>query len=175
MNVRTLFLIGLLLSGTDALAEMAAPPEIKMTGADSFVYRAQGKRDPFQPPVAAVPDESANPRPQKNRREKEFLESFQLDSLKLVAILFDAEAQGWAPSNRDLVAMVEDPDGIGHIIRVGSYMGVNEGRVVRIRDGEVVIEEPATKPNDSTRTTTLPWHKTEEPGRDDGPTKTNTP
>ncbi|MEO5363552.1 MAG: pilus assembly protein PilP [Magnetococcus sp. DMHC-8] len=171
MKGRTLFLIGMLLGGTDLLAN-PVPSAPGAAGTEPFVYRAQDRRNPFQAPVAVLPDESTGPGPRQQTRIKEYLESFQLDSLKLVAILFDVTSRSPAHLQGSPVAMVEDPDGTGHVVREGSYIGVNEGRVARIRDGEVVIEEPAPRPNDPPYTMTLQLHKTEEPGRDHGPAKT---
>jgi Tfp pilus assembly protein PilP len=38
-------------------------------------------------------------------------------------------------------AMVRDAKGLGHVIRVGTPIGTNEGVVASIEEGEVVIKE----------------------------------
>jgi Tfp pilus assembly protein PilP len=39
------------------------------------------------------------------------------------------------------LALVEDPEGIGHVMEMGSYVGRNWGRVTQISDNEVVVTE----------------------------------
>ena len=141
----------------------------------AFVYRAENKRDPFQPPSvwmarispdpAVSADESEVDQSKQLKRNKEFLETFQLDSITLVAILFKVEGQTPA-------AMVEDPEGKGHVIRVGNYLGVHNGRVIQINDGEVVIEEPLPGQYGPKRTRmmTLRLHEDEGQGQGNGQT-----
>ncbi|MBF0462067.1 MAG: pilus assembly protein PilP [Magnetococcales bacterium] len=171
MKVRPFFLLGTLLATTTVLAEQMVQQEVEQTTTAPVVHRTPTLlfhgRDPFQSPVAAIPDEAA-PLERKAVRKKEFLESFQMDSLKLVAILFDVNTPDAAQTNGKAVAMVEDPEGIGHLVRVGSYLGVNEGKIIQIRAGEVLIEEPAPSVSDPTarHTMTLLLHKPEEPGQE---------
>lgn len=125
-------------------------------GVSEWSYRQAGKRDPFQVPpdlVAATEssDSEGSAKGKRPKREKkEYLESFQLDSLKLVATVFQIEGQ--SP-----VAMVEDPMGVGHVVKAGQYLGVNEGLIKEIHDGVVVIEEQVPDKNSPqpTRTITL--------------------
>ncbi|MBF0455900.1 MAG: pilus assembly protein PilP [Magnetococcales bacterium] len=125
-----------------------------------YFYEAQGKRDPFQPPPGMVGQQGGESaavvmgeiRPV---RVKEYLERFQLDSLKLVAILFRIQNQASA-------AMVQDPEGKGHLLRPGDYIGVHEGRVVQITDGSVIIAEPTPERQEKVRTITLRLHKKDE-------------
>ena len=159
-------LLAILLPCSSASAEAVDPP---------FVYRAENKRDPFQPPLVWMArfspdktisaDESEVDESKTVKRDKEFLETFQLDSIKLVAILFKVEGQNPA-------AMVEDPEGKGHVIHRGNYLGVHEGRVIQINDGEVVIEEPlpGRYGPKGTRTMTLRLHKEEGQGQGNGQT-----
>lgn len=164
-----LLLIMVLISTPKALAKPLTQEKSEPPKEDSFTYHAAGKRDPFQPPVAwlarafpdqtGVLDQSTDIKPKKAVRKKEFLETFQLDSMKLVAILH--KIGGQPP-----VAMVEDPAGKGHLIRRGNYIGVNEGRVTRILDGKVIIVEPLPRRHEtkSNRTITLQLHKQEKQG-----------
>ena len=127
-----------------------------------FRYNPEGKRNPFQPPAVwlkkeAVVDQTVDAGPKRPPRKKQYLEAFQLDSLRLVAILFSLPGQ-------PAVAMVQDPEGKGHIIRVDDYIGTNEGRISQISDGEIEIVEPLkgrrmASPN---RTITLRLHREEE-------------
>ena len=121
-----------------------------------YFYNAEGKRDPFQLPAGMVvqqdDDESGKDVVVKPERVKEYLEKFQLDSLKLVAIIFHIEGQSSA-------VMMEDPEGKGHLVRIGQYVGVNEGRITNIEDGTVLIVEPIPSQTGKTRTITLRLHK----------------
>ena len=44
------------------------------------------------------------------------------------------------------VAMVEDPDGVGHVVRQGTEVGRRNGKVTTIRRDEVVVAELAHDP-----------------------------
>ena len=145
-------------SGTEGINEEdMANLEEEIEQLSSFTYQPDGKRDPFQPPASwlernAVTEEEVAVVPELGRpkRQKEFLEAFHLDSLNLVAILFKVGA-------RNPAAMVQDPEGRGHVVRPGNYIGVNSGRISRITDGAVEIIEPLRNPvgKNTTRTITL--------------------
>jgi len=85
-----------------------------------------GQRDPFQP-LALKPRAVSKPRANRSP-----LERYEIGQLKLVGILWN----GKEPS-----AMVEDTTGLGYIVRVGSAIGLNEGKVKSITATDVVIEE----------------------------------
>lgn len=99
---------------------------------ESFVYSAQGLRDPFTAPQRREDAARADgPRPDANRR-KEVLEAFPLDGLDMVGSL------GVGGS---LVALVMDPGRVVHRVRVGNYLGQSDGRIVAIReDGLEIVE-----------------------------------
>ncbi len=89
-------------------------------------YSPAGKRDPFQPlslkpRVAARARENLSP-----------LERYEIGQLKLVAVVWDI---------KEPKAMVEDATGLGYIVKVGTLVGPNEGKVKAIKPSEVVIEE----------------------------------
>ncbi|MBF0212080.1 MAG: pilus assembly protein PilP [Magnetococcales bacterium] len=121
-------------------------------------YALQGKRDPFQPPAGVEPNPVADGEsaPRAPTRPKEPLEAFQLDSLKLVAILRSRE--GWPPA-----AMVQDPQGKGHLIRIGYHIGMREGVVAEIGDGVVILHEPPPTPNGTPRIITLRLQEEKSP------------
>ncbi len=150
-------LVVALLAAMRVMAEDAAPP--REPEPPPWTY--QGQKDPFQPPPELIVsgDDAAGGAgavavPEKPKRSKEFLESFQLDSLKLVATIFRIEGQ-------PPVAMVEDPMGVGHLVQAGQYLGVNEGRIKEIQDGVLIIEEQVLEKNapKPTRTVTLKLSK----------------
>ncbi|MGE5218791.1 MAG: pilus assembly protein PilP [Chloroflexota bacterium] len=96
-------------------APLPTPNAMKETG-----------RDPFRPMTlrAKVP-----------RRAKENLsplERFDLSQLKLVGIIWDI---------KEPRAMVEDSAGLGYVVKVGTPIGNNEGKIKAIHHNEVVVEE----------------------------------
>jgi type IV pilus assembly protein PilP len=97
-------------------------------------YNPKGKIDPFEP---LLKDESAavvakvRVKTDPNR-PKTPLERIDLGQLKLVAII--AASTG----NR---ALVEESSGKGYIIKAGTFIGLNSGKVVDIKNGKVLVEE----------------------------------
>ena len=57
-----------------------------------------------------------------------------MSQLKLVGIIF-------APSGKS--ALVEDASGKGYVIKKGTHIGINSGRVINILKDRVVVEEEA--------------------------------
>ncbi|OGP86601.1 MAG: hypothetical protein A2Z08_12200 [Deltaproteobacteria bacterium RBG_16_54_11] len=93
-----------------------------------YVYDPTGKRDPFQPFIAAQTpikpvgeDIPATP-----------LQKYDLSQLKLVAIIVGTGEGS---------AMVEDSEGKGYIIKKGVYVGTNFGKVKTVLKDRVIIEE----------------------------------
>ena len=68
----------------------------------------------------------------KKRVPRTPLERLDLAQLKLVGIVQSPEGNK---------ALVEDRSGEGHILRIGSYIGPNSGKVIRIDKDRVVIAE----------------------------------
>ncbi len=89
-------------------------------------YSSVGKRDPFQP-LSLKPRVSA-----RARENLSPLERYEIGQLKLVAVVWDI---------KEPTAMVEDATGLGYIVKIGTLVGPNEGKVKAIKPGEVVIEE----------------------------------
>ena len=101
----------------------AAPAKTERT--DTPHYSPMGKRDPFQAPMKA----QAKRRPRENLSP---LERYEIGQLSLVGVVWDI---------KDPRAMVEDSSGLGYIVRVGTPIGPNEGKIKQIKPAEVVIEE----------------------------------
>lgn len=128
---------------------------------DSFI-EAPNRRDPFRSFIVPLTKKSeAASMPQVDA----ILTQYQLDELKLIAIISGAGTESGAP-----MAMVVDPTGLGHIIRRGNYVGrgetvrkVHSGeevyiywRVARIREDAVVFErEDPFSPTEATVTKIL--------------------
>ena len=92
-------------------------------------YSSVGKRDPFRP-LSLKPKVS-----QRARENLSPLERYELGQLKLVAIVWDI---------KEPKAMVEDGTGLGYVVKIGTLIGPNEGKVKAIKPTEVVIEEQVT-------------------------------
>lgn len=95
-----------------------------------FKYAASSLRSPF---VKVVPQmDGEDPISPDSKRVREPLESFPLDSLKMVGTL-EATGVVWA--------LIQDTDGVVHRVRIGNYMGRNYGQVVRITPKSIHLIE----------------------------------
>lgn len=98
-----------------------------------FIYPGH-EVDPFdadmlKPEQAPGTDGGVSPDP---NRVPEFLESFPLDSLRMVGTL----NQG-----NDLWALIRIPDGAVHRVKVGNYLGKNYGKVTKVEETRVELLE----------------------------------
>lgn len=111
------------------------PPLPEFEVYESYTYSSMNSRDPFVPKGEAslkgAAQMNATLRPDMNRR-KEALEQFPLDGLEFVGIL-EKEGEAWA--------IVKAPDNLVHRVQVGNHMGENYGKVVRITETRIDIEE----------------------------------
>ena len=109
------------------------PPLPVVKTFESFVYQDQDKRDPFSPgPTEAASSlNGPGPHPDQNR-VRELLESYPLDSLKMV---------GTIGGKGGIEALIKDPQGVIHPVHVGNYMGQNYGHVTAIAEDHVDLAE----------------------------------
>jgi type IV pilus assembly protein PilP len=110
-----------------AAGELAAPAPVvpaAVEPADDVSYDPASRRDPFRPPRAAVAAPTGEPRTP--------LERYEIGQLRLVAVIYDT---------RQPRAVVEDGEGLGYIVTVGTPIGPNGGTVRGIERGRVVIQE----------------------------------
>jgi type IV pilus assembly protein PilP len=91
----------------------------------SFSYDPRGKRDPFR---SSQWDQLAK----KDEEIRGPLEQFDVGQLSLVAVV-------WHTGNAR--ALVQDPAGQSYIVREGTRIGKNAGRVLTIGDSSVVVKE----------------------------------
>ena len=92
-------------------------------------YTASGKLDPFEP---LFKEQVVVPKKKKRRTPRTPLERISLSQLKLVGIIMSPKG------NR---ALVQEASGKGYIIKQGTYLGLNSGRVIEITKDTLVIEE----------------------------------
>jgi len=94
-------------------------------------YDPTGKVDPFEPLLRDKPV-AVKKQKRKKRIPQTPLERIELSQLKLVAIIVASSG------NR---ALVEESTGKGYVIKTGTYIGTNAGKVVKINKNNVIVEE----------------------------------
>lgn len=108
-------------------------PEIKQI--DTFVFEPTGHRDPFvldrQSIEEAAPPTGTGIAPDPSRR-KEDLERFSLDSLAMVGTLRQGDTV-WA--------LISTPENTLLHVRVGNYLGLNNGQITSITEEEIELTE----------------------------------
>lgn len=102
-------------------------PEVKPY--ETFRYEDQALRSPF---VQSAPVAVAGGVRPDIKRNREFLESYSLDTLSMVGTL-----------KRDgrVYALVQTKDGLVHKVLPGQYLGQSEGRVDSISESKVSLTE----------------------------------
>lgn len=114
-------------------------PEIKPV--ERYLYQSVDRRDPFsanyrdddQP--SHVVNDSEQQRAllrEVRERNKEELEHFELDGLRMVGTLELASA---------LWGIVEDPDGTIYRVKQGNYLGRNYGKILTISEEKIELRE----------------------------------
>jgi len=124
----------------DVRSTMADLTEQATSGGASL-YRArfyipEGKIDPFAPIFQQSEQEQAPVATSKKKRSKRApqtpLERISLDQLTLVGIIRKSNG------NR---AIVQEASGKGYVVKAGTYIGTNAGRVIGIEKDRVLIQE----------------------------------
>jgi type IV pilus assembly protein PilP len=116
-------------SGKDMRGNVRPLPEVKPF--QHFVYDAFDLPDPFKPKKLEPVKGGGGNRPDLNRR-KEALESFPLESLKMVGVL----QQGGVS-----YGLIKSPDNALHRVKAGNYMGQNFGKIADITESEISLKE----------------------------------
>ena len=102
---------------------------------EAFAYAAATLRSPFDRPMNAR-QLAALSAPTKvhpdERRTKEYLERFSLDTLAMVGTL-QRDTANWC--------LIKDPEGRIHRIQLGSFLGRDHGRVIEMGDTFVAVTE----------------------------------
>ena len=107
---------------------VAAPAAEKHNGeAPAPAIPALGKRDPFRPYTLNIKT-AARRAPEKLSP----LERYELGQLKVVGVIWDVKQPN---------AIVEDAAGLGYVVRTGTAIGSNEGKIKKIHPAGLVVEE----------------------------------
>jgi type IV pilus assembly protein PilP len=104
-------------------------PEIKPY--ETFVYAAGDMRSPFMPSSPGSGAGIAGIRPDQ-KRNREFLEQYSLDTLKMVGTL---------RLGGQMYGLVETKDHLVHRVTAGNYMGQAEGRITEITPSKISLVE----------------------------------
>lgn len=117
-------------------------PEIKPYEAYSYQSAEKDARDPFQAfyrqaqkeEVVKAEDVGLTQEMKREieERNKEELEQFELDSLRMVGTLENND-ENWA--------IISDPENTVHRVKVGNYMGRNIGKIMNIFEDRVELRE----------------------------------
>ncbi|WP_017903684.1 type 4a pilus biogenesis lipoprotein PilP [Pseudomonas asplenii] len=109
-------------------------PTPKFQSYEAFTYNASSLRSPFQPPVKIDlvnrQKGSREVKPDPNRT-RQFLEGFNIEQFEMVGTLSNAGGT---------YALLRGAGGV-HRLKVGDYLGRNEGRIVAITDSQVEVIE----------------------------------
>lgn len=96
-------------------------------------YDSQGKIDPFRP---LIQEKSEEPPPSvvddRPKRILTPLEKIDLSQIRLVAVIIMKNKQ---------IAMVEEANGKGYEVGIGTYIGKKQGRITEIKSSSIVITE----------------------------------
>jgi type IV pilus assembly protein PilP len=114
------------------------PPLPVLKTFETFTYkdkddREQERRDPFGPSreeQELAQSTSAGPQPDKHPKEP--LETFPLDSLKMVGTIgLGANVEG----------LIKDPDNVIHRVHLRNYLGQNNGKITAIAEDHIDLVE----------------------------------
>jgi type IV pilus assembly protein PilP len=106
-------------------AQAGAAQDAEVVQLAEYTYEATDKRDPFRSFVLEQARELAE-------TERGPLEQFDLNQLTVTGVV-------WGTKRRR--ALISDPSGRGYVIREGTAIGKNDGRVIRIEDNLVLVRE----------------------------------
>ena len=104
-------------------------PEIKPY--ETFVYSATELRSPFLPSAPGSGAGYGGVRPDQ-KRNREFLEQFSLDTLKMVGTL---------KLGSRMYGLVQTKDGLVHRVSDGNYLGQADGKITDITPAKITLTE----------------------------------
>jgi type IV pilus assembly protein PilP len=104
-------------------------PEIKPY--ETFAYSASDMRSPFQPSSPGSGAGINGIRPD-SKRNREFLEQYSLDTLKMVGTL---------RLGGQMFGLVQTKDGLVHRVSPGNYIGQADGKITEITPAKISLIE----------------------------------
>ena len=104
-------------------------PEVKPY--ETFVYASADKRSPFLPGGSGGNSGGAGLRPD-SKRNREFLEQFSLDTLKMVGTL---------KLGGRMYGLVQTKDGLVHRVSGGNYLGQADGKITEVTPAKITLTE----------------------------------
>jgi type IV pilus assembly protein PilP len=104
-------------------------PEIKPY--ETFVYAAADLRSPFLPSSPGSGAGLAGVRPDQ-KRNREFLEQYSLDTLRMVGTL---------RLGGSIFGLVQTKDGLVHRVSAGNHIGQAEGKIIEISPSKISLVE----------------------------------
>ena len=117
-------------SGANLRGKVDPLPEMRPY--QPFTYNAYDLSDPFKPRKLKLSAGGGGGLQPDMNRPKEPLESFALESLKLVGIL---------KQKNEIYAVIKTPENTIYRVRAGNYLGQNFGKVLAVTDTEVKLKE----------------------------------
>jgi len=116
-------------AGQDGQHSLEPLPQLKQM--EDFQYQPGEFPDPFKPRSMKPTQGAGGIQPDLNR-QKEFLEGFPLDALRMVGTL---------QKGGQLYALIKTPDGSVNSVKKGNHIGQNYGLVVGITESGVELRE----------------------------------
>ncbi len=102
-------------------------PEMKPY--QTFVYDDSSLRSPFMPASPNANNQALRP---DSKRNREFLEQYSLDTMKMVGTMQRAG---------QIFGLIQTRDGLVHRVLPGNYVGQNEGRIIDITQQKINVRE----------------------------------
>lgn len=123
---------GIMFSATNAGAGTGPESDQDISGNGSLQasvqrkFKLSGLKDPFKSFV--LEQEAAIAR--KASKPRTYLETVDLSQLELIAVIVSPD---------DRWAMLRDAKGVGYVVKPGTSVGIDGGRVYQIHPGEIII------------------------------------
>ena len=115
-----------------ATTPSANDTQSELSSLNTFSSRDGWSTDPFEPLFNGKHGRTVSMKKRAKRVPRTPLEKLDLSQLKLVGVML---------SDKGNTALVEDASGKGYVIKEGTYIGVNSGKVVQILKDRFIIEE----------------------------------
>lgn len=131
--------------------------EVAVVPKEKEHYDSKGKIDPFKPLIQEQPKTEKKVVEKRPERVLTPLEKIELSQIRLVAVI-NMKSQS--------IAMVEEASGKGYEVKVGTYIGKNQGKVSEIKNSSIVVKEVVKdfKGRLKERIQEIKLHKMEEEG-----------